>query len=83
MALNATSWASAIEAAMDGAGMFADLTTPEKTSIYDAWKIVCQGHINHITNNAVINTLVNGSTQSGSPGGPLGILNVPGVGAVT
>jgi len=72
MALNATSWSTAIVFAMDAAGYFNGLSAGEKTSIEDAWKVVCQGHVNHITNNAVVTTT--GSTSTGSPGGPLPII---------
>ena len=77
MALNAAAWKTAIIFSMESAGSLAGLTQAEKDSIEDAWDIICQAHVNHITSNAV--TLTTGVTGTGSPGGPLPIVTQPGV----
>ena len=48
MALNAAAWATSIQFSMDSEGMLNGLDGDEKDAIYDAWKVVCQAHINSI-----------------------------------
>jgi hypothetical protein len=71
MSLNAAAWKTAIIFSMESSGLLNGLSQPEKDSIEDAWNIACQAHVNHITNNAVVDIEIIGmATGTGGPIGP-------------
>jgi hypothetical protein len=54
-------------------------STPDE----DYLKALADAIISHIQDNAEVSTTVNGQTSSGSPGGPLPIVDQPGSGTIS
>lgn len=75
----AAAWANSIITNIDQTGM----SVSEKADLLTAWTDICTAHITFITTNALVSTLVNGTTGSGTPGGPLPIVAQPGTGVIT
>ena len=60
-----------------------DMSQEEKDDLETQWKNVANKIINHIKNNAELNTAsCSGVTGAGTPGGPLPITNQPVTGGV-
>jgi hypothetical protein len=72
-------WAAQIVLGIDQTG----LSASEITALEDAWKNVCNTHVNHLTSNTVVSTTVTGVTGTGSPTGPFPIVSQPGTGVIT
>lgn len=77
----ASTWRDSLISAMGIS--FTGMSPTEEALVKDAWLAICQTHITHITNNALITVATTGVTGTGSPGGPLPITAQPGTGVVT
>ena len=71
MPLSGDDWAASISDALIADPNNSDLNEDEKSTLANAWKLVCNAHVTHITNNAEVDTTVSTTVTGTLPDGPV------------